>query len=108
MNETANNESGRDGMESVNQYNAEEYSDNYAVFFSDGGFIGCEHNETEARMIADWITGHKGRKCIVKRNSRESVKAAKVIRGSSIAATFKGREFAIDEMQQLANMGMWK
>lgn len=93
----------------VNEYNAERYSDRYAVTSHDGAtFFGCEHNETEARMIAAWIKGNKGTACKVVRNSIDEVRAAQGIRGTRTACAFPARDMALDEMQQLADAGLWK
>ncbi len=58
--------------------NAFAYNDNWQIVNS-FGCIATEHNETEARALASYLTGHKGVFHAVKKNRIDQVRVAKEI-----------------------------
>lgn len=63
--------------DTVNEYNAHAYSDNYTIYGEVQGAVGCEHNESEAKALRDWMTNYHGINFYVRRNHRHQVDAAK-------------------------------
>ena len=63
----------------MTEHDAYQFSDNYCVYKGDSpdfGFIGCEHNETEALAVAAYMESKTGERCWVRRNSKDDVRAA--------------------------------
>lgn len=84
----------------VSLSNAYRHADNYTVESADGmSFLGVERNAEEAEAIATWATHRHGRKYVVVRNSRDAVRAARLLAPSPIR--FRYREDALKEM------GVW-
>lgn len=71
--------------ETVNEITAASYSDNYTIYKLDGPegeFMGCEHNETEAKAIAAYLTNYHGQAYGIRRNTPDQVRRAHELRGS--------------------------
>lgn len=67
-------------MSQVNAVNAYQFSDNFCVYRGDSadfGFVGCEHNETEALALAAYLESESGQRHWVRRNGKDDVRAAK-------------------------------
>lgn len=85
----------------VNESNAYKYADNYAIVKeSTGECVGCEHNEQEAKAIAAYLTSYHGYRFSVFRNSKDNVRAAKLIRN--------GQRYQVRDREMiLKDMGVW-
>lgn len=84
-------------MSQITATNAYQFADNYTVYRGDDadfGFIGCEHNETEALAVAAYLEGRGGDRCWVRRNSKEDVRCAKTFRKDVVRANEHVREEA--------------
>lgn len=77
----------------VNQFNAYAYSDNYSILNS-VECVGCEHNETEALMLATWLSNYHGRRYEVRRNTPDQVRAAKQWRPQPMRHGSRDKAFA--------------
>lgn len=64
----------------VNEMNAHRYCDNYALMLGDN-CLGCERNAEEAKAIAAWFSGRKGRTVEIVKNTPDQVRAALTLRG---------------------------
>lgn len=86
----------------VNEMNAYKFSDNFRIqtVSEPVDVIGCEHNEEEAKAVANWMAGERGRKCVVVRNSPDAVRAARAFRKSPYR--FEFRHLA------LTDTGVWR
>jgi predicted amino acid dehydrogenase len=86
----------------VNESNAYKFTDNFRIqtVSEPVDVIGCEHNEEEAKAIANWMAGEKGRKCVVIRNSPEAVRASKAFRKQPHRFEFRA--------MALKDMGVWR
>ena len=83
----------------ITEANAYRFNDNFAIESADGHFLGVEHNEQEARAIAQWASDYHGHEYIAFRNSIDSVRKAKSIRPNPVR--FQRREEVLKEM------GVW-
>lgn len=84
----------------IHQFNAYRYSDNFAIETEDGATCyGCEHNQQEADAIARYLSNYHGRNVVVRRNSKDDVRAAKQFRNEP--SRVPQRELI------LKDMGVW-
>lgn len=80
-------------MKEVNEFTAAQFSDNYAIFRTDGDlFVACEHNETEAKDIARYLTNYHGCAHEVRRNRLDQVRRAHEIRGTTVPVRYPHRD----------------
>lgn len=79
----------------VNEMTAYKYSDNYRIESSDGlNVFGCEHNQQEAKAIAAYLSGERGIKAVIVKNSRSDVEAAKNLRAGREPIRYQFRDEA--------------
>ena len=84
----------------IHEFNAYRYNDNFAIECeSTGQVVGVEHNSTEAKAIATYLTNYHGRVYRVIQNSREDVKKARSIRPQVVRVA--------DRELILKQMGVW-
>jgi hypothetical protein len=78
--------------------NAYMYSDNFQIVCKSTGIcVGCEHNRSEANVIAKWMTDYHCKQYMVIANRVDLVKAAQEIRGGDVFQV-KRRDSILQEM----------
>lgn len=64
----------------IEAHNAHAYNDNYRVEDADGLNYWMEHNQQEAKALAQWLSSRNGQRYSVVTIPVDTVKAAKAIR----------------------------
>ena len=86
----------------ITAMNAYKFSDNFTIqtVAEPINVFGCEHNEQEAKALAQWIESENGIKVVVIRNNFDAVRQAKAFRPTPYR--FQYRDMAFKEM------GVWR
>jgi hypothetical protein len=85
----------------VTAANSYRFADNFAVVRTESGnVVCCEHNEQEAKAIAQYLCGYHGNAYHVIRNGKDAVRAAKEVRKNA-PLHIKNRQLILEEM------GVW-
>jgi hypothetical protein len=83
--ESINTNAREDWTMQVTEYTVVMLNDNYRIERADGtGFVGTEHNQTEAEAIARYLTNYHGQRFVAVRNPINLVREARTIRRDTI------------------------
>ena len=82
-------------MSTVTPDNAYRYSDTYTIQTQAEPHVvkGCEHNLSEAKALAKYLTTETGQIHVVVTNSRSDVQAAKEFRSEPLRYEFRDEAF---------------
>ena len=67
-------------------------NDNYQII-REGICVGLEHNQTEAKALANWLTYRSGTTHVVLRNSRSEVQSARAVRSEVFRHPLRNQSF---------------
>lgn len=83
----------------VNEMNAYRFSDNWQIVKENtDDCVGCEHNQTEAKAIAAYLSNYHGNKYTVRHNRIDLVRRALELRDGDVFR-LKNREMILESMR---------
>ena len=80
--------------EKVNEFNAYGYTDNFGIIDPIGNCVGCEHNQSEAVALVQWLNSERGGGYSVRKHTPDQVRAAKQFRKDVIRHPSRDEAFA--------------